>query len=46
MQRIQLDHVDDGGNFLCSRVLEMAERMYNRMAIINHGRVLQERYQK
>ncbi|MCH2644795.1 MAG: ABC transporter ATP-binding protein, partial [Candidatus Poseidoniaceae archaeon] len=36
-----LDHVDDGGTiFLCSHVLEMAERMCNRMAIINHGRVL------
>ena len=36
-----LDHVADGGTiFLCSHVLEMAERMCNRMAIINHGRVL------
>jgi len=36
-----LDHVANGGTiFLCSHVLEMAERMCNRMAIINHGRVL------
>ena len=36
-----LDHVAKGGTiFLCSHVLEMAERMCNRMAIINHGRVL------
>ncbi len=36
-----LDHVSRGGTiFLCSHVLEMAERMCNRMAIINHGRVL------
>ena len=36
-----LDHVKDGGTiFLCSNVLEMAERMCNRMAIINDGRVL------
>lgn len=36
-----LDHVKDGGTiFLCSHVLEMAERMCNRMAIINDGRVL------
>ena len=36
-----LDHVKDGGTiFLCSHVLEMAERMCNRMAIINHGKVL------
>tara|TARA_B100000459_G_C8595074_1_gene209420 strand:+ start:1397 stop:2179 length:783 start_codon:yes stop_codon:yes gene_type:complete len=36
-----LEHVENGGTiFLCSHVLEMAERMCNRMAIINHGRVL------
>ena len=36
-----LQHVKDGGTiFLCSHVLEMAERMCNRMAIINDGRVL------
>lgn len=36
-----LDHVKDGGTiFLCSHVLEMAERMCNRMAIINDGKVL------
>ena len=36
-----LVHVANGGTiFLCSHVLEMAERMCNRMAIINHGRVL------
>ncbi len=36
-----LDMVKDGGTiFLCSHVLEMAERMCNRMAIINHGKVL------
>ena len=36
-----LDHVKGGGTiFLCSHVLEMAERMCNRMAIIDHGRVL------
>ena len=36
-----LDHVANGGTiFLCSHVLEMAERMCHRMAIINHGRVL------
>ena len=36
-----LDHVKDGGTiFLCSHVLEIAERMCNRMAIINDGRVL------
>ena len=29
-----------GTIFLCSHVLEMAERMCNRMAIIDHGRVL------
>ena len=33
--------VKNGGTiFLCSHVLEMAERMCNRMAIINHGKVL------
>mgnify|MGYP002010743152 FL=1 len=36
-----LDHVEEGGTiFLCSHVLEMAERMCNRMAIINNGKVL------
>lgn len=36
-----MDHVEQGGTiFLCSHVLEMAERMCNRMAIINHGKVL------
>jgi ABC-2 type transport system ATP-binding protein len=36
-----LDMVKKGGTiFLCSHVLEMAERMCNRMAIINHGKVL------
>ncbi|RJU95191.1 MAG: ABC transporter ATP-binding protein [Candidatus Poseidoniales archaeon] len=36
-----LDHVKEGGTiFLCSHVLEMAERMCNRMAIINNGKVL------
>ena len=36
-----LQHVKDGGTiFLCSHVLEMAERMCNRMAIINQGKVL------
>ena len=36
-----LDMVANGGTiFLCSHVLEMAERMCNRMAIINHGKVL------
>lgn len=36
-----LDHVKQGGTiFLCSHVLEMAERMCNRMAIINNGKVL------
>ena len=36
-----LDHVKDGGTiFLCSHVLEMAERMCNRMASINNGKVL------
>ena len=36
-----LDMVAKGGTiFLCSHVLEMAERMCNRMAIINHGKVL------
>ena len=36
-----LDHVKEGGTiFLCSHVLEMAERMCNRMAIINKGKVL------
>ena len=36
-----LDHVKNGGTiFLCSHVLEMAERMCNRMAIINNGKVL------
>ena len=36
-----LDHVKQGGTiFLCSHVLEMAERMCNRMAIINDGKVL------
>ncbi len=36
-----LDHVKNGGTiFLCSHVLEMAERMCNRMAIINEGKVL------
>ena len=29
-----------GTIFLCSHVLEMAERMCNRMAIINDGKVL------
>ena len=34
-------HVEKGGTiFLCSHVLETAERMCNRMAIINHGKVL------
>ena len=36
-----LDHGAEGGTiFLCSHVLEMAERMCNRMAIINDGKVL------
>ena len=36
-----LEHVADGGTiFLCSHVLEMAERLCNRMAIINDGKVL------
>ena len=36
-----LVHVKNGGTiFLCSHVLEMAERMCNRMAIINNGKVL------
>ena len=36
-----LDMVKNGGTiFLCSHVLEMAERMCNRMAIINNGKVL------
>ena len=36
-----LNHVAEGGTiFLCSHVLEMAERMCNRMAIINDGKVL------
>ena len=36
-----LEHVKSGGTiFLCSHVLEMAERMCNRMAIINDGKVL------
>jgi ABC-2 type transport system ATP-binding protein len=36
-----LEHVKDGGTiFLCSHVLEMAERLCNRMAIINDGKVL------
>ena len=36
-----LDHVAEGGTiFLCSHGLEMAERMCNRMAIINDGKVL------
>jgi ABC-2 type transport system ATP-binding protein len=36
-----LNHVEEGGTiFLCSHVLEMAERMCNRMAIINDGKVL------
>ena len=40
-RELLLDHVANGGTiFLCSHVLEMAERMCNRMAIINHGRVL------
>ena len=33
--------MEQGGTiFLCSHVLEMAERMCNRMAIINDGKVL------
>ena len=40
-RRWLLDHVKQGGTiFLCSHVLEMAERMCNRMAIINDGKVL------
>jgi ABC-2 type transport system ATP-binding protein len=36
-----LDLVESGGTiFMCSHVLEMAERMCNRMAIINNGKVL------
>jgi len=36
-----LDLVKSGGTiFMCSHVLEMAERMCNRMAIINNGKVL------
>ena len=36
-----LEHVKSGGTiFLCSHVLEMAERMCNRMAIINDGKAL------
>ena len=35
------DHVAGGGtSFLCSHVLESAERLCNRMAIINEGKVL------
>ena len=37
----RMQHVAEGGTiFLCSHVLEMAERMCNRMAIINDGKVL------
>ena len=36
-----LELVESGGTiFMCSHVLEMAERMCNRMAIINNGKVL------
>ena len=36
-----LEHVKNGGTiFLCSHVLEMAERMCNRLPIINNGKVL------
>ena len=36
-----LEHVKNGGTiFLCSHILEMAERLCNRMAIINDGKVL------
>ena len=36
-----LEHVAGGGTiFLCSHVLESAERLCNRMAIINEGKVL------
>ena len=40
MSPVVAGHGKDGTIALCSHVLEMAERMCNRMAIINHGKVL------
>ena len=36
-----MEHIAKGGTiFLCSHILEVAERMCTRVAVIDHGRVL------
>ena len=36
-----MEHIAQGGTiFLCSHILEVAERMCTRVAVIDHGRVL------
>ena len=36
-----MEHIDKGGTiFLCSHILEVAERMCTRVAVIDHGHVL------
>jgi len=36
-----MEHIANGGTiFLCSHILEIAERLCTRVAVIDHGRVL------
>ena len=40
-RELLLEHVANGGTiFLCSHILEIAERLCTRVAVIDHGRVL------
>lgn len=40
-RELLLDHISNGGTiFLCSHILEIAERLCTRVAVIDHGRVL------
>ena len=40
-RELLMEHIADGGTiFLCSHILEVAERMCTRVAVIDHGRVL------
>ncbi|MDP6906250.1 MAG: ABC transporter ATP-binding protein [Candidatus Thalassarchaeaceae archaeon] len=40
-RQLLMDHIESGGTiFLCSHILEVAERMCTRVAVIDHGRVL------
>ncbi|MBA46397.1 MAG: ABC transporter ATP-binding protein [Euryarchaeota archaeon] len=40
-RELLLEHISNGGTiFLCSHILEIAERLCTRVAVIDHGRVL------